>query len=72
MERGVTWYNLRSNQDMGLNGIVAAGTLRDSLQLLRVVLEQETDAEPTEIVSIPSPEGRGFLKGKPHAYQTAG
>ena len=23
-------------------------------------------------VSIPSPEGRGFLKGKPHAYQTAG
>jgi hypothetical protein len=23
-------------------------------------------------VSNPSPQGRGFLKGKPHAYQTAG
>jgi TnpA family transposase len=36
---------------MGLNGIVAVGTLRDSLQLLCVVLEQETDAEPTEIMT---------------------
>jgi TnpA family transposase len=51
MGRGVTWYNLRSNQDMGLNGIVAAGTLRDSLQLLCVVLEQETHVEPTEIMT---------------------
>ena len=36
---------------MFTKGIVAAGTLRDSLQLLRVVLEQETDAEPTEIMT---------------------
>jgi TnpA family transposase len=51
MERGVTWYNLRSNQDMGLNGIVVTGTLRDSLQLLCVVLGQETGAELTEIMT---------------------
>lgn len=50
-ERGVTWYNLRSNQDMGLNGIVAAGTLRDSLQLLCVVLGQETDANLTQVIT---------------------
>jgi TnpA family transposase len=28
--RGVTWYNLMSNQFSGLNGIVVPGTLRDS------------------------------------------
>jgi TnpA family transposase len=37
--RGVTWYNLLSNQFSGLNDITVPGTLRDSLILLAVVLE---------------------------------
>ena len=51
--RGVTWYNLLSNQFSGLNGIVVPGTLRDSLTLLSVVLEQQTELQPTEIMSNP-------------------
>jgi hypothetical protein len=50
-ERGVTWYNLASDQYIGLNAITVPGTLRDSLNLLAVVLEQETDLSPTEIMS---------------------
>lgn len=50
-ERGVTWYNLASDQYTGLNAITVPGTLRDSLNLLAVVLEQETDLNPTEIMS---------------------
>ena len=37
-ERGVTWYNLASNQFTGLNAIAVPGTLRDSLHLLAVRL----------------------------------
>jgi TnpA family transposase len=47
----VTWYNLASDQYTGLNAITVPGTLRDSLNLLAVVLEQETDLSPTEIMS---------------------
>lgn len=36
--RGVTWYNLLSDQCSGLNAITVPGTLRDSLVLLAVVL----------------------------------
>lgn len=36
--RGVTWYNLISDQFTGLNAITVPGTLRDSLILLAVVL----------------------------------
>jgi TnpA family transposase len=50
-ERGVTYYNLVSDQFTGLNGIAVPGTLRDSLVLLSVVLEQETAIEPTEIMT---------------------
>jgi TnpA family transposase len=49
--RGVTWYNLLSNQFSGLNDIVVPGTLRDSLILLAVVLEQQTDLQPTQIMT---------------------
>ena len=49
--RGVTWYNLISNQFSGLNDITAPGTLRDSLILLAVVLEQQTDLQPTQIMT---------------------
>jgi hypothetical protein len=34
---------------IGLNGITVPGTLRDSLVLLSVVLEQQTELQPTEI-----------------------
>ena len=43
MGYGVTYYNLTSDQFTGLNGIVVPGTLRDSLVLLAVVLEQQTE-----------------------------
>lgn len=49
--RGVTWYNLMSDQFSGLNDIVVPGTLRDSLVLLSVVLEQQTDLQPTQIMT---------------------
>ena len=50
-ERGVTWYNLASDQYTGLNAITVPGTLRDSLNLLAVVLEQDTELRPVEIMS---------------------
>lgn len=50
-ERGVTWYNLASDQYTGLNAVTVPGTLRDSLNLLALVLEQETDLSPVEIMS---------------------
>lgn len=49
--RGVTWYNLMSNQYTGLNAIAVPGTLRDSLLLLAVVLEQQTELQPTQIMT---------------------
>ena len=53
-ERGVTYYNLVSDQFTkftGLNAITVPGTLRDSLVLLSIVLEQDTELEPTEIMT---------------------
>jgi len=50
-ERGVTYYNMTSDQYTGLNGVVVPGTLRDSLVLLSVVLEQETELRPVEIMT---------------------
>jgi len=49
--RGVTWYNLLSDQCSGLNAITVPGTLRDSLILLAVVLEQQTELHPTKIMT---------------------
>lgn len=49
--RGVTWYNLISDQFSGLNDITVPGTLRDSLILLAVVLEQQTDLQPSQIMT---------------------
>src|SRR5262245_34421739 len=46
-----TYYNLISNQFTGLNAIVVPGTLRDSLFLLAMVLEQQTELHPTEIMT---------------------
>lgn len=50
-ERGVTYYNLVSDQFTGLNAITVPGTLRDSLSLLAVVLEQPTELSPIEIMT---------------------
>ncbi|MFO7642718.1 MAG: Tn3 family transposase [Candidatus Competibacteraceae bacterium] len=49
--RGVTWYNLVSDQFTGLHAITVPGTLRDSLILLAVVLEQQTELQPTQIMT---------------------
>ena len=49
--QGVTWYNLLSDQCSGLNAITVPGTLRDSLIVLAVVLEQQTEFEPTQIMT---------------------
>lgn len=49
--RGVTWYNLLSDPCSGLNAITVPGTLRDSLILLAVVLEQQTELHPTKIMT---------------------
>jgi TnpA family transposase len=50
-ERGITYYNMTSDQCTGLNGIIEAGTMRDSLILLAVVLGQQTHLQPTEIMT---------------------
>lgn len=49
--KGVTWYNLLSDQLSGLNDLTIPGTLRDSLSLLAVVLEQQTVLQPTTIMT---------------------
>jgi TnpA family transposase len=49
--RGVTWYNMISDQFSGLGSIVIPGTLRDSLMVLALLLEQETELEPLEIMT---------------------
>lgn len=43
--------NLISDQFSGLNHITVPGTLRDSLILLAVVLEQQTELQPTQIMT---------------------
>lgn len=49
--RGVTYYNLVSDQFTGLHAITVPGTLRDSLVLLSAVLEQETEFQPSRIMT---------------------
>ena len=49
--RGVTYDNLVSDQFTGLHGITVPGTLRDSLVLLAVALEQQTELQPTQIMT---------------------
>ena len=49
--RGVTWYNMISDQFSGLGAMVVPGTLRDSLVVLALLLDQETELEPVEIMT---------------------
>jgi TnpA family transposase len=48
---GMTWYNLMSDRFTGLNAIPVPGTMHDSLILLAVVLEQQTELKPTRIMA---------------------
>jgi TnpA family transposase len=50
-KRGLTWYNMVSDQFSGLNAITVPGTLRDSMVLLAVLLEQQTELQPTQIMT---------------------
>jgi TnpA family transposase/site-specific recombinase XerD len=50
-ERGVTYFNMTSDQGTGLNGIIEPGTIRDSMLILAVVLGQQTHLEPSEIMT---------------------
>lgn len=49
--RGVTWYNMISDQYSGLGASVVPGTLRDSLAVLALLLDQETELEPNQIMT---------------------
>ena len=49
--RGITLYNLVSNQFTGLNALVVPGTLRDSLFILSLLLNQETNLKPVEVMT---------------------
>jgi hypothetical protein len=42
-------YNLLPDRFTGLNAIPMPGTMRDSLVLLAVLLEQQTEMKPTRI-----------------------
>lgn len=49
--RGITWYNMVSDQFAGLGAVVIPGTLRDSLAILALLLDQETELDPTKIMT---------------------
>lgn len=50
-QRGLTWYELTSDQYTGLGGTVIPGTLRDSMYILEVLLGQDTCLRPLEIMT---------------------
>lgn len=49
--RGITWYNMLSDQYSGLGAMVVPGTLRDSLAILALLLDQETELDPIQIMT---------------------
>ncbi|MBX4270067.1 transposase [Clostridium estertheticum] len=49
--RGITSYDLISDQFAGLNKLVITGTIHDSLYLLELVLGQQTTSKPHEIMT---------------------
>jgi TnpA family transposase len=50
-ERGITLFNLTSDQFTGLHNIIIPGTLRDSMYILESLLEQPTSLKPAEIMT---------------------
>lgn len=49
--RGITWYNVMSDQYSGFHDILIPGTLRDSVFVLEGLLEKETGLNPPEIMT---------------------
>jgi TnpA family transposase len=49
--KGITWYNFVSDQYASFHGIVIPSTLRDSIFVLEGLLEQQTDLNPSEIMT---------------------
>lgn len=49
--RGITWYNFISDQYSGFHGVVVPGMLRDSIFVLKGLLEQQTGLNLTEIMT---------------------
>ena len=49
--KGLTWYNFISDQYTGFHAIAIPGTLRDSIFVLEGLLEQQTNLNPTEIMT---------------------
>ena len=49
-QRGLTYYNLTSDQLTGVNGLCVPGTLRDSLHLLDVLTQQRTKLNFQEVM----------------------
>jgi TnpA family transposase len=50
-KRGLTWYELMSDQFAGLNGVVIPGTMRDSMYILETLLGVPTSLRPLEIMT---------------------
>jgi TnpA family transposase len=50
-QRGLTWYNGISDQNMGFNALVIPGALRDAPYLLNVLLEQQTELRIREVMT---------------------
>jgi TnpA family transposase len=51
LDRNAASHGIASHQFTGLNAVTVPDTLRDSLNLLAIVLEQETELQPTEIMT---------------------
>jgi len=49
--RGITWYNMLSDQYSGIGAMVVPGTLRDSLVILALLLDQETELDPSNVMT---------------------
>ena len=49
--RGITRYNMLSDQYSGLGATIVPGTLRDSLAILALLLDQETEVDPNKIMT---------------------
>ena len=47
----MTWYNMLSDQYSGLGAVVVPGTLRDSLAILALLLDQDTELDPVQIMT---------------------
>jgi len=48
---GATYFNFANNQFAGLGGVVVPGTLKDGPYLLAGLLQQQSDSQPTVIIT---------------------